>query len=472
MSYAPVPQFAIGEGADDHLTPQARPKSSITYRRALIALGGLVIVLITFAGLRSVPSHAKTSVPTLSIQGTHREIFSNRTSDGKFFFIDFSPYNALNANLIPHPTEKDKWYAVAQLARPLTSRYLWYFTQLWCIASFQDDVMRCQGPVGFLPVGRTESTMCTDDIPWARIAKGSLGPHDARLFIGPDRPFIMYGSQSRYSCLGLFMTDFRTLAPWPYFERQNYEFWDMPVDLPRPPPVGPAQKNYFAFWSWNDPNITYIHHDVFPSRSFSRLEATEGPVKDLAVLTKSADDLCIARLMPNVNSTVKEHVVQSIHQATNSLAITLCRKKTDSPCEPTAENTFIMHILHHRFGYFLTAWYEPYVLLFRARPPFELYGISSKPFWINGRTHTDAKEADRNTAPSRTQDGFSEMFYITSMNWAAPGKNYSGYLDDEIFIGFGIADAKAGGLDVVAEDLLTGMQFCDPSDAITQKAPG
>lgn len=48
----------------------------------------------------------------------------------------------------------------------------------------------------------------------------------------------------------------------------------------------------------------------------------------------------------------------------------------------------------------------------------------------------------------------TQFFYITSMSWKAHDQKYHGYIDDVIFVLFGIEDASAGGIDVVAGDLL------------------
>ena len=55
---------------------------------------------------------------------------------------------------------------------------------------------------------------------------------------------------------------------------------------------------------------------------------------------------------------------ESIHQATNSLSITLC-KRSDPRCVPTDDNTYIMHIFHWKSYYEFHGGYEPYVVLFK-----------------------------------------------------------------------------------------------------------
>ncbi len=101
---------------------------------------------------------------------------------------------------------------------------------------------------------------------------------------------------------------------------------------------------------------------------------------------------------------------QSVHQATNSLRITLCERKES--CIPDNENTFIFTIFQHKTYRNFHAVYEPYEMAFRQTAPFEVYGISRRPFWILGR--------------EKLPDDGSEMFYITSISWKSKRQHYHG----------------------------------------------
>jgi hypothetical protein len=151
--------------------------------------------------------------------------------------------------------------------------------------------------------------------------------------------------------------------------------------------------------------------------------------------------------------------LESIHQATNSLSITLC-KRADPACTPTDANTFILTIFQHKSYYYMHSVYEPYVMLFEQVSPFSVYGISSKPLWISGR----GKPGQWTNATFRTEASLkneTEMFYVTSMNWRQQGQKYHGYLDDVVFLAFGIEDWTTGGIDVLARDLLRDLAFCE-----------
>jgi len=103
-------------------------------------------------------------------------------------------------------------------------------------------------------------------------------------------------------------------------------------------------------------------------------------------------------------------------------------------------------VVQHKKFYDLHAEYEPYVVVFRQEAPFDIYGISRKPIWIHGR--------------ERMADGRTNMFYVVSINWKERGLRYHGYLDDVLFVAFGIEDKQTAGIDVVASDLLTGLGLC------------
>lgn len=100
--------------------------------------------------------------------------------------------------------------------------------------------------------------------------------------------------------------------------------------------------------------------------------------------------------------------------------------------------------------------FEPYIMMFKNSAPFELYGISSKPIWIHGRGEIGGSWT-KGTSALMDQ---TQMVYTTSLNWKKRGMMYHGFLDDEIFLGFGVEDLWSAGMDVVAEDLLEGLLLC------------
>jgi hypothetical protein len=160
--------------------------------------------------------------------------------------------------------------------------------------------------------------------------------------------------------------------------------------------------------------------------------------------------------MPKIGATL-----ESIHQATNSLLMTLCaRSEGGQACRPDHTNTFIMTIFQHKTFHSYHSVYEPYLMLFKQDAPFDIYAISKKPFWIHGRGV--AGERRPTYLPLAPEDPWNqtEMAYVTSMSWKSRNQTYHGYQDDTLFLAFGIEDEKSAGIDILAADLLQDLGLC------------
>lgn len=364
---------------------------------------------------------------------THHEVFSLSTKDKKFFVIDFGEVEVMNPNIIPHPTMNDTWIVVAQRKGENKSPR---FTELVCNAAFQHGALQCLHPPNILPIAATVGDNCKGDLSYFNV---NHGPHDARVFFGPENPHTVYGSNSAFTCFGLFVQDFRLLVDWD-FDMTKLSDFRIGTELERPAPWGTIEKNWFLFW---DPDgQMYAHYDVMPMRAFAQIGPDGSAGSDLAPFAADSDHKCLARYMPRLAPEL-----ESIHQATNSLQITMC-KRADPSCVPDESNTFIFTIYQHKTFYKFHSVYEPYAMVFRQRAPFKIHALSRQPLWIHGRE----KRPERHT---------SDMFYVTSLSWQQHGQRYHGYLDDKIFMAFGIEDEKAGGIDVLASDLLGGLGMCD-----------
>jgi len=282
------------------------------------------------------------------------------------------------------------------------------------------------------------------------------GPRDARIFYGPEGPFLIYGSQSQYVCLGIWVQDIRMMLDAFHLERFALsKLFTSATEVRRPAPWKGVEKNFFIFWDLN--SKMYVHHDIYPERVFAQLDF-DGTVGDnLAAKTAHHDQICLAQYMPPVGPEQ-----ESIHQATNSLSITMCNR-ADPGCKPNDSNTYVMHIFHHKTYYDFHGIYEPYALLIQQSAPFALHAISQRPFWIHGRealTKETASLQYEGRPASDIPEGHSEMFYVTSISWKSHGQKYHGYMDDVLFMSFGIEDTRAGVIDVLAGDLLQDLAVC------------
>lgn len=377
---------------------------------------------------------------------THHEIFSRTTEDGRYFLVKFGGHDAINPNIIPHPILRDVWFIVAQAHKTTDENWAW-FTELVCEATFYEGNLQCLKPPSILPVAATSSPHCSgDQFYWDE----SIGPHDARVFHGPDRPYIIYGTQSQHNCFGLYIHDFRRLVDWKHEYEADYPFRQA-TDLSRPPPYAAVEKNWFVFWSLD--GQIYAHYDVFPERAFAKLNGDGTVEEDLSSLAHESDSLCWNRYMGSELSMSRNH----FHQASNSLAITMCAQ-SDLSCRKTADNTFVLIVFQKKTQHALHSVYEPYIMLFQQSPPFAIHALSTKPIWIHGRRAPGDPKVSVSDAD--IPEDQSEMLYVTSMNWKDSSRHYHGYLDDIIYLSFGVEDVKTAGIDILASDLLAEIGRC------------
>lgn len=419
-----------------------------------------LVTLPSFDGAPSTPSSSESPEPEKAekpdrppqevghpiagyTEGAYDEIFSVSTPDKKYFKIVFDKKQSINPNAIPHPFLDDTWVIVSQLQRSDVKNSVW-FAELVCNAAFKDGNLSCVEAPSILPLTKTPGgEKCREKLAYFQL---SVGPHDARVFYGPTTPYVIYGSTSQFTCFGEWMMDFRLMMDWglELFDKEQFR---LPTEIQRPKPYGVVEKNFFVFWDKNEE--LYGHYDIAPNRAFAQLSNDGSVGPDLAPKTAASDEKCMAKYFPKLDPET-----ESIHQATNSLSITLC-KRSDPACKPDDSNTFIMTIFQHKKWYNWHGVYEPYVMLFQQTAPFAVHGISTKPIWISGRGKPHEWVGANVGGKDQTQ-----MFYVTSISWKKHGQKYHGYIDDVMFVLFGIEDADTGGIDVTAGDLVKGLGLC------------
>lgn len=381
---------------------------------------------------------------------THNEIFSVSQEDGQYWPIDFGGMGIINPNIIPHPNKTNVWIVVAgKIGRKDSLAYGQWCVQVTCEASFQRGTLACIDKPELLPISATNGGNCVGDL---EILNFNIGPHDARVFYGPKSPYIIWGSNSEITCFGQWMQDFRVLVDWPipFWKGLAETGYTVGKELKRPK-FGAVEKNWFIFW--DAAGDMYLHHDIVPKRSFVKLDKDGTISEDLAPKVASDDERCMAAYMPPTGG------LEDIHQATNSLAIVLCRRG-DPECNKEAK-TYIMHIYQWKSFHAWHGVYEPHVALIHQTAPFGLYGLTKKPLWIHGRGGAGhGKIPWFYDAESRRLFNQTEMVYVTSMNWKEPGLNYVGYLDDVLMLGFGIEDERSALMDVRAGDMLRDLGLC------------
>jgi hypothetical protein len=410
------------------------------------------LVPLSFGGDQAAGGQISTSTNRrpAPAPNSHNEVSSVSRKDGQYWPIDFLGLGIINPNLLPHPNKTDVWIVVAQRMDPPGTVFGGQWSvEITCEAKLRGNALTCIEKPEILPVSTTPRGHCVGDI---SILNMNVGPHDARVFYGPESPFIVFGSNSQFTCFGQWIQDFRPLINWPYLlwvATAESEFL-MAKELQRPH-FGPVEKNWFVFW--DAAGDMYIHHDIAPKRSFVKMEKNGTISEDLAPLVASDDEKCMAAYMPVPGND------EDLHQATNSLSIVLCRRG-DTECDAGA-NTYIMHIYQHKLWHGFHGVYEPYVVLMHRTAPFGIYGLTKKPFWIRGRGGPGRGKIPKfyNAEMRKTWDQ-SEMVYVTSMNWKEQGRNYVGYLDDILMLGFGIEDQRSAMMDITAGSLLKDLGLC------------
>lgn len=383
----------------------------------------------------------------------HRIVYSTSTVDRKYFDVSWHSNGSYNPSVLRHPTLPDQYVIVAQLQQNKEAWMAGTYA-MCCTASFIDEVLTCNEPPQPLPIEWTPDTHCPGD--------PEPGPHDPRIFYGPNAAFIMYGSRSTHSCHGMWVQDLQHLISG-FNVSSDLDSFPSRVDIQRPPPYREIEKNYFLFWDHE--NNTYVHQDISPERVFTPLYPSGSVGPNLAPITTDLDTPCLDRYMPKTKKRNESEsgaiAYETVHQATNSLSITLCNR-ADPSCQSNSSNTFIMSLFNHKTFYSQHAEYFPYILLFQQAPPFAVHAISTKSIWVHGRGRlTMQTPTPFWRRPGDVLPDHSELFFVVSIAWKSQSQRYHGYMDDELIIGMGIEDFTSAGIDVVAKDLLQDLGYCE-----------
>lgn len=205
----------------------------------------------------------------------YRELFSITTRDRKFFPIYFGGDTAYNPNIIPHPTKHDMWIVVAQHEQ--SRETISVSEELMCVAGFLNGVLVCTETPIALPIAPSIAGVCEGDLAYLNFRSG---PRDARMFNGPDSPLIVYGSQSQYTCLGIWVQDVRMMLDSFRLERFALsKLFTVATELLRPAPWKGVEKNFFLFW--DSEGKAFVHYDITPARVFAQLDFDGASAKTL-----------------------------------------------------------------------------------------------------------------------------------------------------------------------------------------------
>lgn len=229
------------------------------------------------------------------------------------------------------------------------------------------------------------------------------GFHDPRIFwSGKGEPLIMVNSASRYACVGLWITDLRTLhepltgllTSQPGEPQHSGPLMSYPslTELTRNPVETRAgvEKNWFLFFP--TPEEAFLHYDLSIPRAAKQQEEQNE--------TKFVGGRTFAKLIGNGFTTPNLTDPDELpclhdepdmrgkfghwHQTSNSLKLILCRRgeAERGKCSGEQEGRAVhFAVMHRKFSneWDLPLRYERFFVVWDARPPYRMLGISRYP---------------------------------------------------------------------------------------------
>ncbi|KAK9447217.1 uncharacterized protein V1518DRAFT_439016 [Limtongia smithiae] len=360
--------------------------------------------------LQRYPEHATF---LLSINGDEATVarmkFTNRNREPKY-----------NPNILPYPAGSQ--YPYIGFARKSILGILYHHEVEYCnmqwgyTETIGRRVLRCVDNKSFdikVPEWTTPDGLCPAQRQFLALRSGLSDP---RIFFSAlGEPLMIVGTNGKHNCLNQWIIDLRALIP-ELGERMR--LGDLPIRFAEmtemtTPNIHEVDKNYFLLHgpgSEFDVTQDFIHQDYL-NRSISRLIPAEESTWDdmnFPNIANPAPEL-ITSLLKKYSDTSK--YASTLHQATNSLRVTLC----DFPCIPTAHNTVIIEITHVKYKNVYELFYRRYVIVMNATAPFDVLGRTSNIMYAGTDEQT--------------------MLYTTSMVWDHPNFREHGEWDEELYGG-------------------------------------
>ncbi|RMJ17185.1 hypothetical protein BHE90_002466 [Fusarium euwallaceae] len=291
-----------------------------------------------------------------------------------------------------------------------------------------------------------------------------IGPEDMKLFwTKHGAPMLIFTHQvdDPILCEGMYIIDARAAVPELVRQMGKHakklppiQFTE-PVLLRRQPPEGgesdpryQREKNWAPIYSPFSKDEDEMMFMVEPSQLF-RFNATGQPVQDV----KAERDSAVQEPFPPGNEKKTWHSMENtcihdvmlsdrrVHQSTPMLSLTLCKR---GECEPHEHNTVMIGMVQMRYDppEFTNTWYDHRIIVYSAVAPYTMLSVSKK-LTYHGETN-------------------SKYIWTGSMVYHGnqPEQRSHGFLDDEVWLSFGIGDSAPGWLDVPAKELVSDHYFC------------
>lgn len=295
-----------------------------------------------------------------------------------------------------------------------------------------------------------------------------IGPEDMKLFwtrAGAPLLIFTYQVDDPNLCQGMFLIDARAAVP----ELEHalgseaktmppIEF-NEPVGLRRQPPEGEEshsryqrEKNWALTQSPLAKDVDELLFMVEPGQLF-RWISEEEPVEDVGAEQESAveapfpHDVKTEDTWHSKLKTCMHDVMLSdnhVHQSTPMLSVTLCNR---GECKPSANNTVMVGMVQRRYdrpGNPFT-WYDRHIAVYEAVAPYKMMSVSkSLAYYGEGNKYIWT----------------GSMVYVHKKDIKYARDRSHGYLDDEIWLSFGIGDSRPGWLDIEARELIADHHVC------------
>ncbi|KAK9319892.1 hypothetical protein V1517DRAFT_25362 [Lipomyces orientalis] len=291
------------------------------------------------------------------------------TDEGTVARMDFgrSPQAPrYNPNILPFP--KDYKHPYIGFARQSPRKMLFHHEIVWCEMDWAETpvigrkILACVGKPKKLNLDEwiTKAGLCKTH----KYLGLKQGHTDPRILFSPlGEPLMVVGTNGLSNCMNQFVIDLRFVIPGLSTKMKLY---DVPIrfkkltELPRPE-YNEIEKNWFLMW--DESGVEYVQHET-EERSISAVALPHD--KQINIATPG-DQKCVTSLKRRLGRSGQAN---NIHQATNSLRVTLC----DFPCIPTIHNTVIIELMHMKYMNKLELFYRRYAIIMNATAPFDIIG--------------------------------------------------------------------------------------------------
>lgn len=290
-----------------------------------------------------------------------------------------------------------------------------------------------------------------------------IGPEDMKLFWTREgAPLLIFTMQVNDSnrCQGMSLVDARASVPELATAIGDHAWQMPPIQFKQPTGLrrqasAEREKNWAPFQSPFSKDNDEPFLMVEPGRVF-RWTTTSEPVEHIIVESEPAVEAPYSLRATEKTCVQDIMMTDNVHQSTPILALTLCDR---GKCKPHDNNTVLIGMVHRRHDIPIYPFtrYERRTVVYAATPPYKMMSVSKKLIYhgeMNG--------------------GFiwtGSMVYVLNSTGVLHDRSH-GFLDDEIWLSFGVDDSAPGWLDIEARDLVRDHYLCQAASDEYKKSKG